>query len=242
MSAAAPRISVVMPAFNAARFIAEALESVLAEVTSAAGSNFEIIVADDGSSDATADIVQSFAGRGVRYLRRTSRGGPGAARNSGIAAAAGELLAFLDADDLWPIGRLAALTGALEGEGRPAIAFGHIRQFACPSMDAALRARLRVPEGAGPGYCAGAMLLRRADFLHIGFFSETLAIGEFIEWFGRSRDLGHKSAMIQEIVLERRIHGANTSLRRNSEYADYARALKGVLNHRRSSAPGRTQR
>jgi len=233
MSSAAPAISVVMPAFNAARFIAEALESVLAEVTAVAGSSFEVVVADDCSNDATADIVRSFAGRGVRYLKRPGRGGPGAARNSGVGAAEGELLAFLDADDLWPAGRLAALKGALEGEGRPAIAFGHLRQFACPSMDPALRGRLRVPEESGPGYCAGAMLLHRADFLCIGSFSEALAIGEFIEWFGRARDLGYAIALIPEIVLERRIHGANTSMRRNSDYANYARALKGVLDRRR---------
>ncbi len=238
MNRAAPRISVVVPAFDAARFIAEALESALAEVRAVAGSSFEVIVADDCSSDATAAIVQSFAGRGVRYLKRTARGGPGAARNSGVAAAEGELLAFLDADDLWPTGRLAALTGALEIQGGPAIAFGHMRQFACPSMDPALRGRLRVPEGTVPGYCSGAMLLRRTDFLRIGSFSEALAIGEFIGWFGHARDLGLASALIPEVVLERRIHGANTSLRRNSDYANYARALKGVLDRRRPNTTG----
>jgi glycosyltransferase involved in cell wall biosynthesis len=235
MSSKAPLISVVMPAFNAARFIAEALESVLAELTADPDSGFEVVVADDCSNDATADIVRSFAARGVRYLKRPARGGPGAARNSGVGAAEGELLAFLDADDLWPAGRLAALKEALEGEGGPAIAFGHMRQFACPSLAPALRGRLRVPEESRPGYCAGAMLLRRADFLRIGSFSEALAIGEFIEWFGRARDLGFAIALIAEIVLERRIHGANTSMRRNSDYANYARALKGMLDRRRPS-------
>ena len=238
MSSKAPLISVVMPAFNAARFIAEALESVLAELTADPDSGFEVVVADDCSNDATADIVRSFAARGVRYLKRPARGGPGAARNSGVGAAEGELLAFLDADDLWPAGRLAALKGALEGEGGSAIAFGHMRQFACPSLDPALRGRLRVPEESRPGYCAGAMLLRRADFLRIGSFSEALAIGEFIEWFGRARDLGFAIALIAEIVLERRIHGANTSMRRNSDYANYARALKGMLDRRRPNRAG----
>ncbi len=233
MSDSQTMISVVMPAFNAARFIAEALESVLAEVTAGAGSSFEIIVADDCSNDATADIARSFAGRGVRYVKRAARGGPGAARNSGVSAAEGELLAFLDADDLWPAGRLAALKRALASQSRPAIAFGHLRQFACPTMDPALRGRLRVPEGSAPGYCAGGMLLHRADFRRIGAFGENLAIGEFIEWFGKARDLGFAIALIPEIVLERRIHGANTSMRRHADHADYARALKGMLDRRR---------
>ena len=238
MSNTTPAISVVMPAFNAARFIAEALDSVLPELTAVVGSSFEVVVADDCSDDATADVVGSFAKRGVRYLKRSTRGGPGAARNSGVGAAQGELLAFLDADDLWPTGRLAALESALKGQGRPAIAFGHMSQFACPSMDSALRARLRVPEESVPGYCAGAMLLRRADFLSIGPFSESLAVGEFIEWFGLARDLGFVIALIPQIVLERRIHGANSSMRRNADYADYARALKGMLDRRRPNRAG----
>ena len=238
MSRPAPAISVVMPAFNAARFIAEALESVLAELMAVAGPSFEVVVADDCSHDATADVVRSFGERGVRYVKRSARGGPGAARNSGVGAAGGELLAFLDADDVWPAGRLAALKNALEQQDRPAIAFGHMHQFACPSMDPALRGRLLVPEESVPGYCAGAMLLRRADFLRIGYFNEALAIGEFIEWFGQARDLGFAIALIPQIVLERRVHGANSSMRRNADYADYARALKGVLDRRRPNKAG----
>jgi glycosyltransferase involved in cell wall biosynthesis len=231
----AATISVVIPAFNAAPFLALALESALAEMPALApGKDFEILVVDDCSTDATPDIAAGYAGRGVRCLRRSIQGGIGAARNTGVAAAEGELLAFLDADDLWPPARLAPLRAALDLAGPRGMAFGHIRQFACPSMNPDMRGRLRVPTEPIPGYCASAMLLRRRDFLSVGAFSETLKVAEFIDWFGRARDSGLVSRLIDQVVLERRIHGANQTIRHRADYSDYALTLKRGLDRRRS--------
>jgi succinoglycan biosynthesis protein ExoO len=95
-----PRLSVIIPAFNAEHYLAQALASVLAE-TAALGSGHgcEVIVVDDASADGTLGVAAAFARRGIRSLGLPVQGGPGAARNSGVAAAHGELLAFLDADD-----------------------------------------------------------------------------------------------------------------------------------------------
>jgi hypothetical protein len=80
------------------------------------------------------------------------------------------------------------------------------------------------------------MLLSREDHLRIGKFNEALRVGEFIEWFGRARDLGYTIALIPDIVLERRIHGANQTVRHRANYADYIQALKRVLDRRRGGA------
>jgi len=98
---AEPRFSVVIPAYNAGAFLAEALESVTRQETALA---YEIIVVDDGSSDDTAAIASGFAG--VRLLRQAN-GGVARARNCGIAAARSELILFLDADDRAEPGRFA---------------------------------------------------------------------------------------------------------------------------------------
>ena len=90
-----PVVSVVMPAYNAERFIDEALESVLNQ----SHQQLEVIVVDDGSTDGTAARVQAY-GDPVRYLQQVNAG-VGAARNSGLEAATGDYIAFLDADDLW---------------------------------------------------------------------------------------------------------------------------------------------
>lgn len=93
-----PKVSVIIPAYNAERFIKQTIESVLAQTFQ----DFEIIVIDDGSMDKTAEIVESF---GVRCLRRKN-GGVSSARNAGMEQAKGEYLAFLDADDLWEATKL----------------------------------------------------------------------------------------------------------------------------------------
>src|SRR5437016_2593583 len=201
MAPPAPKVSVVIPAFNAARYLPQTLASILRESAAAgAGHALEIIVVDDASTDATADVAAAHAGAGVRYLRRATQGGIGAARNGGIALARGKYLAFLDADDLWPRGRLDALMAVLEGATDARFAFGQIRHFLCPQISPDLRRRLHCPAGPQPGYCVGAMLLRREDFQRVGPFDETLKVGEFIEWFARARDLGLVPVMIEEVV------------------------------------------
>lgn len=91
-------VSVIIPAFNAAKYIRQALNSVLAQTYRA----FEVIVVDDGSSDATADIVEEFAKKDARVqLVRQHNAGVGAARNKAIRMACGEYIAPVDADDIW---------------------------------------------------------------------------------------------------------------------------------------------
>ena len=87
-------ISVVVPVYNGERYIAEAIDSVLAQEYK----NIEIIAVNDGSTDGTEKILRSYAN--VRYLHQ-SRKGVSAARNKGIKCSSGEFIAFLDADDLW---------------------------------------------------------------------------------------------------------------------------------------------
>jgi glycosyltransferase involved in cell wall biosynthesis len=89
-----PLISVVIPAFNAGKYLAEALDSVRAQTFS----DYEILVIDDGSTDRTAEIASSYDG--VLLLTQENRG-EAAARNTGIRAARGKYVAFLDADDVW---------------------------------------------------------------------------------------------------------------------------------------------
>ncbi|MFW2456938.1 glycosyltransferase family 2 protein [Methyloversatilis discipulorum] len=102
------KVSVVIPAFNAAWCVKRAIDSVLAQ----AFRNFELIVVDDGSTDGTADTVRAY-GESVRLISQAN-GGLSAARNSGIDAAQGEWVAFLDADDWWKPSKLSAQTALVE--------------------------------------------------------------------------------------------------------------------------------
>jgi glycosyltransferase involved in cell wall biosynthesis len=113
-------LSVVVPAHNAAAYLGAALDSVLAELPDDA----EVIVVDDGSSDATPAVLAGYQDR-VRVLRRDRPSNPGVARNAGVALARGDLLAFHDADDLVLPGRFSALLAVLDAERDVALAFGN---------------------------------------------------------------------------------------------------------------------
>ncbi|HEX7316872.1 MAG TPA: glycosyltransferase family 2 protein [Pyrinomonadaceae bacterium] len=109
-----PRVSVVMPAYNAGRYIAESVESVRGQTFQ----DWELVVVDDGSEDDTRAVVEAYAASDarVRYVRRPN-GGQAAARNTGLARARGSLVAFLDADDLWLPEKLEAQLAVLERTG-----------------------------------------------------------------------------------------------------------------------------
>src|SRR4051812_49232056 len=100
---ATPRVSTVIPCFNGAAYLGDALASVLSQDFT----DVEAIVCDDGSTDGSRDVARGLGAR-VRVVAQDHRGAA-AARNLGVSHARGELLAFLDADDLWTPGRLAAL-------------------------------------------------------------------------------------------------------------------------------------
>lgn len=97
MSTAKPAVSVVVTCFNYGRYVAACLESVLAQTYQ----DFEVVVVDDGSTDDSAEIITRFLSDGRVRLIRQANGGQAKAKNVGVAASSAELVAFLDADDLW---------------------------------------------------------------------------------------------------------------------------------------------
>jgi len=117
------RASVIIPAYNCGRFLAEAVDSALAQTRPP----HEIIVVDDGSTDDTPEVAKRFGDR-IVYHRQANRG-VSAARNAGMERATGNWLAFLDADDLWEGNKLERVAPLCLSEPRPAIVFSDYRTF-----------------------------------------------------------------------------------------------------------------
>ncbi len=227
-------VSVIVPVFNGERFLAEALRSVLDQTLPPD----EIIVVDDGSTDGSAALAAQFTAQfpGVLVFQQPNRGA-GAALNLGIRHARGDLLAFLDADDRWLPGKLAAQVAILDADATADMVFGHFRQF-----------RQDEGEGAGysgepvfigepqPGISRCAMLIRRAAFARAGAFSEDPGLPEFIHWYMQAQTAGLRAVVLPEVVFERRIHAHNSGGGRSQEALrqSYLRVLRQSLAQRRA--------
>lgn len=222
----APLISVVIPTYNAERFLAEAIESVHRQ-------NYqplEIIVIDDGSTDRTAEVAKSEA---HVWCWRQPNGGIGAARNAGVRAAQGELLAFLDADDLWTEGKLAAQLAVLRSRPEIDLVAGRVVQFVDESYAGPPPP---TPATTAEGYTAGAILVRKAAYDRVGGFRTDIAVGEFLDWHSRAVAAGVRMQGLDRVVLRRRIHGNNTVIKRRGQQANYLSVLKSHLDRQRRAA------
>lgn len=224
-----PSLSVLIPAFNAERYLAEAIESVLAQVPADA----EVVVVDDGSTDRTAEVADRFA-PSVRVVRMP-HGGITVAINAGMAEARAPIVASVDADDRWLPGKMEKQLGALAADSALDAVFGFVRQFASPDLSAADAARFAFSGEPMPGLIRGAMVIRRAAFDRVGPMDAGLTVGEFISWYARAVDAGLKMKMLPDLVYERRIHGANTVIRERDAQSDYLRIVKATLDRRRAA-------
>ena len=230
---AQPLVSVMIGMFNAAPYIREAIESVLAQ----SYRPLELIVVDDGSTDGSGDVTQSF-GDSLLYERQENAGN-GAARNRAVGLASGELFAFLDADDRFVPDKLERQWAALEEDTAVDMVFGHVREFVSPELTAEERGSIRPPAPtATPWTAPNLMLIRRPSFLRAGPFSEALKVGVTVDWYARAVDAGLRGAMLQEVVLERRLHLANNGLRERDSRHQYLQVLKASLDRRRAHAAG----
>src|SRR5574337_96017 len=217
-----PMVSVVIPAFNAAEHLGDALDSVLAQT---GAFELDVIVVDDGSTDDTPRVAQVHAG--VRFLRLDANQGPSAARNAGIAAARGQLVGFLDADDLWSPGSLAARVATLHRHPYATLVFGDCRQFdeRGPHERTLFEAAALGEAAWGQGgivadayecllddnfITTGSVVVRRADLAAAGGFAEDLRLVEDLDlWLRLAR---HRPiAWCPQVCLLRRRHAANLS-------------------------------
>ena len=224
-----PLVSVIIPVFNGAAYLAEALDSVFLQTRLPD----EVVVVDDGSTDATATVARRFENR-IRYVRQ-EHGGIGPARNRGLRESTGPLVAFLDHDDLWTEEKLDLQVRALEASPATCMVFGLVEEFVSPDLPAHERVRLLLRKGRHPGYLVGAMLARRSAFAAVGEFPATFRAGEFVDWYLRAVEAGVPHALLPRVVLRRRLHMTNTGRGAIGARTDFARVLKNSLDRRRCS-------
>lgn len=221
-----PTISVIIPVYNSECYLAAAIESVLRQSTPAT----EILVIDDGSSDGSIAITQRYAP--LVHCYQQPHGGPGAARNLGVSVAQSELLAFLDADDLWLPDKLEHQLAHLQRHPEVDMVFGQVEQFVSPEL-APDQQPAAPAQPIMAGLHVGAMLIRRHSFARVGAFATTWTIGEFIDWYGRAQTVGLQAAILPMVVMRRRLHQTNLTRRTQDRRSDYLQILKMRLDEKR---------
>lgn len=204
-------ISVIVAVWNGERFVADAVRSALAQTRPP----MEIVVVDDGSTDATASVIETLAAAhpSVRLVEQPTNTGPAAARNRAIAASTGSLLAPLDADDTWPADRLELMAAHLDAHPEVAIVLG--QQDLVVEGDGPLPEWASLALGPGSGGVpvpTNSFLARRTVFEAIGAYAEDLRHGEDSDWFLRAREAGFAFTILDDLVLHRRLHDANLTL------------------------------
>ena len=217
------RISAVIPCFNGEQYLSEALASVRVQTRAAD----EVIVVDDGSTDRSADIATSM---GATVVRQENRG-EGAARNAGIAAARGDVIAWLDADDTWRPRHLAVVAGLLESHPEASGAFGGVQRFGDDG-----RAIFGYVPTDGPGevlfeafrdwlHTTIAAVVRRAALIEVGGFDEAQRYSvDFDLWLRLSRS--HTFVATREITSNWRWHEGQQS-------SSWDRQLAAAYHYRR---------
>ncbi|MFB2837629.1 glycosyltransferase [Floridanema evergladense] len=212
-----PLISVIIPAYNSEKTIRETIESVLQQTFS----DFELIVINDGSTDATLEIVTSIKDPRIKVFSYLNAG-VAVSRNRGVSHSFGEFISFLDADDIWTTDKLEAQLKALQENPQAAVAYSWL-----DSIDESgnfLREGTRITENGNiyaklfliPFVSSGSNgLIRKQAFIEIGGFDESLAASQDYDLYLRLAARYHFVAIPKSQILYRISSGSmSTNIRR----------------------------
>lgn len=226
-----PRVSVVIPAYNAAQFVGATISSVLAQTFG----DLEIIVIDDGSTDHTASVVASF--EKAQYHHQPNRG-PAAARNAGLRRARGEYVAFLDADDVWAPEMLDACVSVLDSD--PEIGVVHTNWRVINATGKVVQENSGWRPWRGQVFDrllidipmnTSTIVWRKRCYDDIGGFDETPEIND--DWYNwlRIAHQGWEFECIPEPLVCRRRHGNSLTQAQNERVIRWRfRALDKLCN------------
>ena len=231
-----PLVTVVIPAYNYGRFLADAIRSVLAQTFT----DYELIVIDDGSTDNTPEVAEQFAGR-IRYVRQPNSG-LSATRNKGVALGTGDYIAFLDADDEWLPEKLATQVPVLQTHPEVGIV---------TSLFTLMDAERRPMQGLKPAQAPGttfrevirrgtaipsSFLVRRSVFEALNGFDTALPVMEDFD-FGLRLAARFGTFHLSQPLGRYRIHGPSLSQKVEKVYPCYIRIFERLLAARDRAIP-----
>lgn len=222
-----PLVSVIVPVYNGERYLACALQSIFDQDYHP----FEVIVIDDGSTDNSAEIAQSY--KEIHYIYQPNQGVT-VTRNVGISTARGEFIAFLDQDDMWTPNKLSVQVDYLLKHTEVGYVLARQNIFLEPGTRAPSWLKKELLLNDQVGYLPGTLVARRSVFKQIGLFDPAYRIGSDTDWLARAKDAGVSMVILPEVLLHRRIHRHNQSAQTQIMNLELIRLLKASIDRRRN--------
>ena len=219
-------VSVILVVRNGERFLGEALDSVFLSETKPV----EVLVIDGGSTDRTVEIARDYP-----LTRVVAQEGTGiaSAYNQGIAAAGGELIAFISHDDIWEPGKLDRQVAFMREHPDLGYSVSMVRHFLDAGAQIPVGFRVELLDRPVPGLIMEALVARKSVFRQVGPFDPRFTVSEDTDWFARARDAGVPMAILPEVLVRKRVHGANSSLTTPTINALLLRAMRGSIDRKR---------
>lgn len=234
-----PKVSVIIPTYNRANYISEAIDSVLDQTFQ----DFEIIIIDDGSTDNTKTVLAKYGSK-IKYFYKNN-GGEGSARNLGIKKARGQYIAFLDSDDLWLPSKIEKQLSFLERNPKFDLVyttmsiideFGNLKEEVRPTRPARNLSQLldgyRIPM---------TVLVKKLKLLEAGYFDETMKVAEDTDMWIRFARLGVIDFLNEPLALYRK-HSNNISNDVKDAYLGHIKIFKKIINDNGFKLPKRIKK
>jgi len=196
--------SVIVPVYNGQKYLRDTLESLVTQDYS----SFEIIAVDDGSSDSSAEIIQSY--NSVKYIYQDNQGNA-VARNRGIASSTNDVIALIDQDDLWVPEKLSTFAGYFTSHPEIDFAVAKARVFLSQGIEVPTWCRDNLLNRDIVDYSPGSIVFRRRLFNRIGPFDQSLVSGHDTDWILRVKDSDTPMGVLPDVLLLKRVHEANQS-------------------------------
>jgi glycosyltransferase involved in cell wall biosynthesis len=229
-----PTVSVIIPAYNAESYVREAVESSVEQTQPP----HEVIVVNDGSTDGTGAVADQVAReRAVVRVIHQENGGPAVARNTAIAVATGEFLAFLDADDAMVPDRIEYQVGYLLAHPGTDIVIGSVERSteAGVQLDPEFLRHERIADEVANGINLMAMTARAAAFALLGLFDPSYRLSEDYQWLVRAHRRERTIALVPRVVGRRRLHEGNVSSAVEDVRNQMFRVLREHMREQRGS-------
>lgn len=227
-------VTVIIPCFNGERFLTDAIASIRNQAYMA----IEILVVDDGSTDRSAEIAASM-GDDIRYVYQQNKGLPGA-RNTGLRHARGDLITFLDVDDVFADDKIALQAQLLEEDPTLGIVLGYLQKTKLRGYTEG-RPIFTPYEEPAPALKMDCAMIGRKVFDTVGTFDESQRYCDDWDWFMRAREAGIGIKTHEDVVAQYRRHDENMTNDVAAGNLHTLQMLKKSLDRRRQQTGGQAQ-